>query len=87
MTVSKGQFPAVEFNDNISWSSALGEANKSGCLMQAAPLLGFSMKKFLTILIIVFIALSVMFGVFQVLANGNCELGIASVSPFGYKCK
>lgn len=58
-----------------------------GCKMEAAQLLEFYMKKFLIVLILIFIALSIMYGVFQVLANGNCELGIASVSPFGYKCK
>lgn len=45
------------------------------------------MKKFLGIVALIFIALSILFCVFQALANWNCELGIAAVSPFGYHCK
>jgi hypothetical protein len=56
-------------------------------LSLSALLLEFSMKKFLIVLVLIFISLSIMFGVFQVLADGTCELGIASVSPFGFKCK
>ena len=45
------------------------------------------MKKLLGVLILIFIVLSILLCEFQALANWNCELGIAAVSPFGYQCK